>query len=532
MPARVPVTFSPAGVTVWVASGSTVLAAARAAGVLISAPCGGRGVCGSCAVRVLEGVLEPPDDLERAGLSSAPQGVRLACRARVASHVVLSPVVNQSTQSSVRHSASQVSDLVAGVDLGTTTVGAVIIARATGMELGRATVPNAQQSYGSDVLSRISASMDGAGAELATAAERSILQALESACGHAGACLKEVRRLVIAANSAMMTLVLQADPASLATAPFELPDLPSPMTVGLLAAALPNSTIEFAPPIAAFVGGDASAGLLAAGMLRTDAGTDSGPEILVDMGTNAEIVAVSRLGITAASAPAGPAFEGFGISSGGAWARGAVEYVSADGSDLLISVAGGGPGEFVSGSGLIGAIATLLRAGHLAPDGRMLAEGPWSDRFSHVGEVLAFSLSAEGTGGPFIMQTDVRAFQMAQAAVATALTAVLSAARIKIASVERVVVGGGFGSAVRPDDLIELGILPQELAGRIELAGNTALLGAAMLAFDESLAPALRAEIANVTHLDLAADPGFSAAFLEHLSLEPFRFERHGFFRK
>jgi len=532
MPARVPVTFSPAGVTVWVASGSTVLAAARAAGVLISAPCGGRGVCGTCAVRVLEGLLEPPDDLERAGLSNAPQGVRLACRARVASQVVLSPVVNQSAHSTARPATSEVADLVAGVDLGTTSVSAVIVARATGMELGRATVPNAQQSYGADVLSRVSASLDGAGAELATAAERSVLQALEAACGHAGACLKEIRRLVIAANSAMMTLVVRADPTSLASAPFELPDLPSLMTVGLLSAALPNSAIVFAPPIAAFVGGDVSAGLLAAGMLRTDTGADTGPEILVDMGTNAEIVAVTRLGITVASAPAGPAFEGFGISSGGAWARGAIEYVSADGPDLLISVAGGGHGQFVAGSGLIGAITTLRRVGHLAPDGRMLTEGPWSDRFSRVGEVLAFSLSADGTGAPYILQTDVRAFQMAQAAVATALTAVLSAARIKISSVERVVVGGGFGSAVRSDDLIELGILPQELAGRIELAGNTALLGAAMLAFDEGLAPVLSSEIANATHLDLVAEPGFSTSFLEHLSLEPFRFERGGFFRK
>lgn len=532
MPARVPVTFSPAGVTVWVASGTTVLAAARAAGVLISAPCGGRGVCGSCAVRVLEGVLEPPDDLERRGLSNARSSVRLACRATVSSAVVLSPVVNQSSQSSVGRADGDASDLVAGVDLGTTTVSAVIVSRSTGRELGRATVPNAQQSYGADVLSRISAAMEGSGAELAAAAERSMLQALEAACGRAGFCLKEIRRLVIAANSAMMALALRADTAPLAVAPFQLPDLPSSATMGLMASALPDARIEFAPPIAAFVGGDASAGLLAAGMLRSDSSADTAPEILVDMGTNAEILAVTRLGITAASAPAGPAFEGFGISSGGAWARGAVEYVSADGEDLLISVAGGGPAQFVSGSGLIGAIASLRRAGHLASDGRMLVEGPWSDRFSVIGEILGFSLSADGGAAPYIMQTDVRAFQMAQAAVATALAAVLSAARIKTPAVERVVVGGGFGSAVRPDDLIELGILPQDFRDRIELAGNIALLGAAMLAFDEALAPQLEAEVARATHLDLVGDPGFSESFLEHLSLQPFRLRHGGLFKR
>lgn len=528
MPARVPVTFSPAGVTVWVAAGTTVLAAARAAGVLISAPCGGRGVCGSCAVRVLEGTLESPDDLERAGLASAPSGVRLACRARVASRVIVNPVVNTAPTASTRV-GSDVSDLVAGIDLGTTTVSAVIVARGSGMELGRATVPNAQQSYGADVLSRISEAMSGSSAELATAAERSMLQALEAACGHAGACLKEIRRLVIAANSAMMALAVKADPGALAAAPFELPELPSPMTTGLLSAALPNAHLEFAPPIAAFVGGDASAGLLAAGMLRQDSGVDPGPEILVDMGTNAEILAVSKLGVIVASAPAGPAFEGFGISSGGAWARGAVEHVSADGTGILISVSGGGQAGFISGSGLISAIAALRRAGHLTPDGRMVVEGPWSDRFAMLGEVLGFSLSADGAGAPHILQTDVRSFQMAQAAVATAISAVMAASRIKPASVNRLVVGGGFGSSVRPDDLVELGIVPQEFAGRIELAGNTALLGAAMLAFDETLMERLKAEVSHAVHLDLVGDPGFSKSFVEHLELKPFRLERKGF---
>ncbi|MDP2233831.1 MAG: ASKHA domain-containing protein, partial [Actinomycetota bacterium] len=379
MAARVPVTFVPADATVWAAVGSTVLSAARSAGVIIAAPCGGRGVCGSCGVIVVDGALEPPDDIERSGLSSAPSNIRLACRARISSAVVLRPVVSQAYSSSqTDHASGQA--LVAGIDLGTTTVSAVIVGRDSGMELGRGTVANIQQSRGADVLSRVSAAMGGAGSELANDASNSVIAALMSACGNAGSCIDDIDRVVLAGNTAMHALLIGAEVSTLASAPFSLPrGLELPLS-GPLRDALPDVEIEFVMPNASFVGGDSAAGLLAAGMIGAQS-----PEILVDIGTNAEILAVTSLGVTVASAPAGPAFEGFGISSGGPWGQGAIEQVGAKGDDLRIVVAGGGEPEWLCGSGLLGAIATLRRAGHINADGLMVSAGPWSDRFTHVG---------------------------------------------------------------------------------------------------------------------------------------------------
>lgn len=536
MAARVPVTFAPAGVTVWVPSGSTVLAAARAAGVIIAAPCGGRGVCGSCGVHVIDGALAPPDDTERMGLSRAPQGMRLACRARVEAAVTVRPIVNQGvmTGSAVASSEHPSGELVAGVDLGTTTVSAVIISSESGRELGRATVPNAQAAWGADVLTRITAATSGDAHDLADAAARSVLQALEEACGKAGTCLASINALVVAANTAMAALFAEVDPSSLAAAPFDVPEGLEAPGHGLLAAALPNARIEMVEPIASFVGGDAAAGLLAAGMLSAGERGSRPMQVLLDLGTNAEVLVTSPLGLTVASAPAGPAFEGFGIAYGGAWGAGAVEEVSFDGSALTIAVAGGGEAQWLCGSGLVSAIVALRRSGHLAADGRMTEHGVLADRFTRIDDVLACSLAVGGEGAPYLLQTDVRSFQTAKSAVASALTVVLAESRVKTRAITTVHVSGGFGSALTPQHLFELGVVPQDFEQRIEIAGNTALLGAAMLAFEPDLHETVREDLEAARHVELATSQAFASAFIEHLSLEPFRLEseRRGLFHR
>jgi uncharacterized 2Fe-2S/4Fe-4S cluster protein (DUF4445 family) len=303
---RVPVVFEPASVTAWVTPGTTVAAAARVAGVLIAIPCGGRGVCGSCGVRVVAGELDAADPVELAGLKRAPQGVRLACRATVSQAVTVRPIVAQRATAPGRPLIPGV-PLVAGVDLGTTSVAAMIVEAETGRELGRASVPNEQQSFGADVLSRISASLDGERASLQEAAEASIDEAIRASSGAAEASASSVQRVVIAGNTAMVALLAGVDAEPLSHHPFDvpfagrkLPDGTAPR-LGLR----PECQIELVPPLAAFVGGDALAGALAAGLV--EAGR---PQLLLDLGTNAEIVLARSGELTVASTAAGPAFEG------------------------------------------------------------------------------------------------------------------------------------------------------------------------------------------------------------------------------
>ena len=190
MGTRVPVTFEPANVTVWVDPGVTLGEAARMAGIIIAAPCGGRGVCGSCGVRVLDGDLATADEVEVATLRRAGPGVRLSCRARVESAVSVRPiVVGPRTGGASTHGEAASLPLVAGVDLGTTSIAAVLIDPTTGQELSRAVVPNPQQAYGADVLTRMSAAIAGSSADLRSLAEQGIIGALQGAATGAGVSL-------------------------------------------------------------------------------------------------------------------------------------------------------------------------------------------------------------------------------------------------------------------------------------------------------------------------------------------------------
>ena len=526
MAGPVPVTFEPAGRTVWVQSGQTVLSAARRAGVLIPAPCGSRGVCGGCGVRVLQGSLEEPDAGEIRALGLAPPNVRMACLARVREAVTVRPVVVLATSNRVtRGDATPRGPIVAAVDLGTTTVAAAVIDGTTGAEIGRATVENHQVSWGADVLSRIDAAIGGAGPDLRAAAEASILGALGAACDDAGSCVRSIGRLVIAGNTTMASLLLGADVTSLAGHPFDPPVVGSamlPEDSTVLSVIAPDASTLVLPALGGFIGGDTTAGLVATGLAESTA-----PGLLVDLGTNAEIVCAAAGGLFGASAAAGPAFEGFGIHSGGPAAPGAIEHVQMVDGDLTLTVVGGGEPRWLCGSGLVSAIALLRRTGHLDAEGLLRREGPLEARCVRLDDVLALDLShaapRNGDGSPRLLltQQDVRAFQLAKGAVLTAIRLVLERTGVKASGLQRVLIAGAFGGALNSDDLVELGVVPRSLAGKMSIVGNAALAGAAMAALDPEIAERAESLGQGFTHVDLAADPRFAAAYLSSMSLEP-----------
>lgn len=518
MNSRVPVTFTPAGITVWVERGTTVLEASRHAGLIVPAPCGGRGVCGSCAVRVAAGELSDPDDQELAVLRRAPDGVRMACRARVDGPCEIRPLTAQPTVEQPRLDGASV-PLVAGVDLGTTSVGALLVDPVSGREVARASVPNRQQPFGADVLTRMSAALAGSSPELRIAAEQSIISALEAAAALGQVQASRVERLVIAGNSAMIALLLGADVAPLATSPFTAPcsggELPTDSLIR--AAVAPDASASVLPPIASFVGGDALAAALAAGLSEADE-----PILLVDFGTNAEIVLAGCGPLVVASAAAGPAFEGSGISCGGPAAPGAVTsaVIGPDGS-VELSALGAQPPQWFSGSGIVSALAALLRAGHVQADGLLVAEGPLSDRFTLVDGVVTVSLGS-GDACLTVSQLDVRSVQLAKAAVRAGISAVLESAGIGASELSAVLVAGAFGSAMDGADLVDLGVVPRETAGVIRSVGNAALEGAAVVALEPGLGGVADSLAAQARHIDLAGDPGFAAALMAATEFAPY----------
>jgi uncharacterized 2Fe-2S/4Fe-4S cluster protein (DUF4445 family) len=510
----VAVTFEPSGAVARVEPGSLVLDAALAAGVLIPAPCGRRGVCGACGVRVLAGTLAPPDDAELAALRRARADVRLACRARVSnSDVSLRPLL-VTTVEPARAQETVSDELVAAVDLGTTTVGAAAASANGGHLVATGSVPNAQQVEGADVLSRVSVALAGGSERLQAQARDSVRRALVRVLG---AESNRVSRAVIAGNTAMAALLAGADVSSLASHPFGAPRYAQQLPCAWLDDVGGVGEVLLLPPIASFVGGDVLAGLVHAGMLHAKA-----PELLVDLGTNAE-VALARDGrLWVASAPAGPAFEAGGIESGVQTVPGAVIGAEIEDGALIVRTVGDQKPAGIAGSGLIELVAALREAGHLSTDGLMHGEQPpLGARFFVAGDGVR-KLRVDDEGAVVLSQLDVRALQLAKAAVATAIRAVLGAAGVSASDLAAVHVAGAFGSALRVASLGALGILPREVVGVSNIAGNASLSGALAMALEPDLIAEAAKRSARAVHVDLVADSGFNRALIENTALAPY----------
>lgn len=510
MAPRHPITFAPGGTTVWVEDGITVADAARQAGITLLVPCAGRGVCGACGVRVESGELGEPDEQEKQGLARVSPDIRLACRSRVVGPVVVRPV---SGVARVESTIESDADLVAGVDLGTTNVVAQVVERDTGRFVGRASVANRQQSWGADVLSRISAALSGDGDALRQAAEGSVLEALSAA---ASAATGSVRSIVIAGNSAMASLLCGADVSGLAAAPFTVPRDLSVVPGGLLAEAFPDTSIRVLEPMASFVGGDTIAAVLATGMGEPDR-----PSVLVDVGTNAEVALWDGRLLHVASAAAGPAFEGAGISHGGPATDGAVTAVRLGASGSLeLEVIGGGEPRWFCGAGVLSAVGALLRSGHLRADGSFEQAGPLAARFQRDGDgVASFDLGTKGALLPFT-QLDVRAVQLAKAAIRVAFDAVCDHAGVTAGSLGSIVICGAFGSGARPDDLLDTGLLPSDVSGSVSSVGDAALAGAVGLAFDPAMFDRVERVAQSAVAVELAGSGGFNAELIRRLAFE------------
>lgn len=511
---RVPLTFLPHGITVEVEQGVTVTEAARAAGIALSSPCGGRGVCGACAIRVVEGDLAPADVTESAGLLRSASGVRLACRARVVGSATIGIIGEHVAPQGALTPPVARDPLVAAVDLGTTTVTASVMDAVTGEVRGTATVENLQRSWGADVLSRLAAACAGEAGALRVAAEQSVVLALSDATGGAPV---HVRRVVIAANTAMMTLLTGADPSSLSTAPFHVSDAATRVSADstIRDSIASGASVDLVPPLGAFVGGDALAAALAVGMLA-----EGDRSLLIDVGTNAEIVLSGPDGLVAASTAAGPAFEAVGLSCGGPAIVGAVSHVTIGEDGVVgLEVIGGETPRWLSGSGLISALAEMRRRGIVSADGLL----------SHADTILLTSAVGENGvrsvilgDGISISQLDIRAVQLAKAAVRAGIVSLLSADNAVGGFPDRIVVTGAFGAAISSQDLVDIGVVPANARNRTEVVSAAALVGAAMCARDEALFEGLVRVARRATVVDLPGVEGFAGSLMDGLDLSEF----------
>jgi uncharacterized 2Fe-2S/4Fe-4S cluster protein (DUF4445 family) len=413
-------------------------------------------------------------------------------------------------------------------DLGTTTVVATLLDLATGTPLAVASMLNKQQPFGADVITRISATMlDPAALDtLGRLAHETLAQLAAEVCAQAGVDPAEVAEIAVAGNATMTHIAMGIDPEPLGVAPFIMVarQLPEVLAADLDVPAHPRARAFIFPAFGAYVGGDITAGLLASGMNR-----DARTRLFIDIGTNCEIVLGNRDWLLATAAPAGPAFEGAAIRCGMRAADGAIEAVSITPDGLGLTVIGDIEPAGLCGSGLVDAVASLVKAGLLDHSGRLvtdeaaLARAPvLAPRLTMLGKERVFVLHWRGEPGDvassiYLSQRDVRELQFAKAAIATGWQVLLDEAGLTAGDLQQVLLAGSFGSYLSPASAIALGLVPRLPVLRVVSAGNVAGEGAKMALLSVRERAAALALLQEVRYVELSDRDGFNDAFVEQL---------------
>jgi uncharacterized 2Fe-2S/4Fe-4S cluster protein (DUF4445 family) len=398
-------------------------------------------------------------------------------------------------------------------DLGTTTVVATLLDLETGQPLAVRSRLNKQQPFGADVITRISATMlDGEALErLGTLAHETLDELAGEVCEEAGVERDEVYEIVVVGNMTMIQLALGIDPEPLSMAPFTIAarTLPETSAGDFGVRVHERAPAVLFPALGAYVGPDIVAGVVATGLTL-----DRRVRLLIDVGTNSEIVLGSSSAALATAAPAGPAFEAAQIRCGMRAAEGAVEGVRVVDGELVLTVIGDVEAVGICGSGLVDAVAELAACGVLEPSGRFADEPPLlAERLGKIGDERVFHLA----DGVFLSQRDVRELQFAKASIATGWTILCRELGIAPEEIAQVLLAGSFGSYLTPASAVRIGLVPRLALPRIVAAGNVAGEGAKIAALSVTERAAAQAVLNEVDYVELSGRADFNDLFLDQL---------------
>ncbi|MEM8627023.1 MAG: ASKHA domain-containing protein [Pseudomonadota bacterium] len=420
------------------------------------------------------------------------------------------------------------------VDIGSTTIAAHLVSLLNGDTVASSGTPNPQIRFGEDLMSRVSYVMMNPGGEekLTDAVRNAIIGLTESVCAQATVDPHSILDCVFVGNPIMHHLFLGIDPTELGGAPFALA-LNSAMNCKASDIGFSQfnagARVYMLPCIAGHVGADAAAATLAEGPQADDALT-----VLVDVGTNAEIVVGNKERMVAASSPTGPAFEGAEISAGQRAAPGAIERVRVDpvtleprikviGSDLWSNEAGfdddvanlGVTG--ICGSGIIEVVAEMFLAGIITTDGMIDgAKAANSDRIVSDGRTYSYVLW-RGSQEIKVTQNDVRAIQLAKAALYAGIKLLLD--RLGVEDVERVKLAGAFGTYIDPKYAMVLGLIPDCALDGVSSVGNAAGTGARMALLNQGHRREIEQLVNRIEKVETAIEPKFQEHFVAAMAL-------------
>ncbi len=472
----------------------------------LALPCGEQGRCAKCRVMAY-GALSDFDPAELTHLTETERarGMRLACRCQVTGDCSISIPQTETAANilsdgrSLRRYEPDDSGPALVCDIGTTTVVCQLIDRATGQPLAVERALNAQAPFGADVMTRLGASRDGRRAEL----QQAITAQLNGMMDRLGRTA-DISAATITGNTAMLTLLCGDDAAPLCAAPFTPPTLYGTSRPASALLGRDDLCFDIYLPrcISAFVGADVSCGLLSTGM--------TGTALLIDIGTNGEMVLMHNHRRVGTSTAAGPCFEGALIEHGMAAATGAIDSVRVHSGALTFTTIGGAAPRGLCGSGLIDAVAALLSLGVIDETGALdeTADGVVSHN-----DRPAYRLA----GDVLLTQADIRMVQLAKSAICSGVETLLHTHGLTPDDVGALYLAGGFGTALNLDAAARIGLIPPALRPRTVVLGNAALAGAALTQVSRQAQRDLEILAAATTAIDLSTSPYFGDRYIENM---------------
>ena len=521
----------------FVLEGTTILQAARTAGIDIDSPCGGAGTCGKCRVlvdgshvlacqtEVLHDLFVYPAPRTKTGtMQILHEGAQLETELLPAVSKIYDHVNNRTKVCfegggigfETGNTANQV--FGASVDIGTTTLVVSLVNLLTGETVAEDSALNPQGMFAQDVLSRISYASETGGLEtLFSEVTNAINTLLRAVAEKADVKTSHIYEVVYSGNTCMLHMATNVSPESLGVYPY------TPVVTGgncvpagrLGLIVSPFGRVVLPPILSAYVGADITSGILTVGLHKK-----KGTTLFIDIGTNGEMVIARNGKLIATSTAAGPAFEGMNIECGMRALNGAVESFDV-GPDGIVRVGaiGNDAANGICGSGLVDIAGELVRWGVVTPRGRFtndisLLPDELAGRLRQHNNRLVFYVD----GDVYLSQKDIRQIQLAKGAIRTGIECLLDRVGVESDQVDDVLIAGSFGYHLRARNLIAIGLLPQEFNNKVRFVGNTSKTGGEALLRNYRLRNELNSIVEQAEVVELANTENFQNLFVRSLS--------------
>ena len=520
------ITFKPDGEQILIHSGATLIEAAGQAGIILNTVCGGKGTCKKCLVYLepdAREVLACQYKIDSDLTVTIPAGSRFFEQRILTEGIDAGSRIQPDIYKKYLREDSAAPILGLAVDLGTTTVVARLIDMSGGECLATEAALNPQTRFGDDVISRIAYAQTGKEfAELHEAIIDCINDLTARLCTKAAVETNGIYEMCVAGNTTMSHIFLKLPIIQLGQAPYDAYSLDAhnvpPGELGLQIN--PAGNIYTVENIAGFVGADTTAVALAADM-------DSAEEmtLIVDIGTNGEIVLGTKDKLYAASCAAGPALEGARITCGSRASDGAIEAVVINEDDIDLDVIGNVPPRSICGSGLIDAVAVMLDLGIIDATGRFANPGTLEHKlppaiFARLIEQdgePAFRLAGASSSPVFLSQKDIRQMQLAKGAIRAGIKLLQQKIGLEDNDIKRILLAGAFGNYIRRSSALRIGLLPVVETERIRFIGNAAAAGAQMILLSRQCREQARELARKIEYVEIAHEPGFQDVYADSM---------------